>query len=233
MNNMKIIKFALFERNDIDIIDNIDNLYKELSACISDKRNIKEVNIMDDELYVQLNNFRIPIYLCFGKLNRNYSFGKILVDDKLEIVCLWIPLMDSLKHKSPDQLTFKDLVDNFHVNTDRVKHELTHIYDYIKYKRSGNLLGTRAPSEYSEKEYDKYFNDDLERNAYFIQKAIFIKEEIEKGKIEIIEDFDVFMTYMKLGIGKTYFDSLNRKNKKKYISRCYNLYEDLRKKYLD
>lgn len=49
-----------------------------------------------------------------------------------------------------------------------------------------------------------------------------------KSNKEILNDFDIFLAYMKLGVNKVAFDNIIEKNKKKFISRCYMLFDTLR-----
>lgn len=231
---MKVLKYSLFERNDIDIINSVNDLYNKLSECISEKSNLKNVFVSDGELYIELN-YQIPLLICFSKKNKNHSLGEVEIGDNNSskiMQCLWIPMMKKLKNIPLQQITYQNIIDNFHMDESSLKHEMTHMYDIIKHRRKGRL-GSKAPEEYDEKEYIEYFNIDLERNAYFIQSSILVDNLLKEGHLYILKNFETFMKYMKMEFGYFFFENLNKKNKKKYMSRAYSLYEDFKKKYLN
>lgn len=215
-----LLGFKLFERKkDISFILNIEDLYKKMILLIEneiEENNIYAVGYDKSSKYIYLNNFIVPIFIFFEKEAETLSFGEVIVDgDKSP--CLIIPFINNSYMKSINS------------NIEYLKHEIVHLVDYLKYGGFKSIPdGSKIRKEWKESEIEKYFNHPYERNAYFIQGACHIYRML-KTDSSLLNNFKRFLIHMKIGSSEDYFNNLTEKNKKKYISRAYMLFNALKK----
>lgn len=115
---------------------------------------------------------------------------------------------------------------DYSTNRTNVIHELTHLVDTITHGDFQSIPINKTQNEWNDKDVKRYFNHAYERNAYFVEASAKIFKHIKTNR-EILDDFDVFLSYMKLGGPGNAFDNMTDKNKKKFVSRCYMLFDTL------
>ena len=240
---MKYIKsFNLLERNDLSKSDELDNLFDEVISFIENENdfdsNTEILNIpkyirTDDGLYITFENNNFQFFLCFTwSPDISHGYGNTEIKDGRKIKTIFIPI------KKPSTITRDLLLDELKENEFETKHEMTHLYDNIKYKynsiSSTNFLNKAKNIKGSDSDiyYKKYYNTVSEINAYYMMSANNIIKEIKNGNIELLDDFKKFKDYfIKDPSVNNFYFYLYEENKKKFISRCYNLYNDLKVKF--
>lgn len=224
-----LISYKLFERNDIELSNLVNNYYDRMLDDIAKMSNSKSYMILSKDITgFLLTNYVTPIMIIFSKVHNGYGFG-YTIDNEPFIV---IPYSDSnlfLIKRNPDWLGL------FKRHPEIIKHEITHYIDWVKYDRHRTINKIITTSQYTPEQgidsIRKYFNHYKERNAYYIEGSSSVVGLLKKGFLDPLQSFDKFMRFMISDNTKDMKDNLTEKNKKKFYSRCYKLFTDLKSIY--
>jgi hypothetical protein len=228
-----ITTFEIFERQDLDKIDKVNNLFNKIYNFISEEEDFNRIseytgyNIAlrdNDVLYILYDN---DPYVFIAFWNSGSSFGNVNLKNGMDLPVIYVEIDET------------DKIDkNFILNTMKkkrmeIEHEITHLFDK-KYgdKNSGDYLSKSKSSPFGGiYYYKKYYNNTKEINAYYMMSASYMSDKIKEFP-QYLDNFNIFKDHF---INhdesmKQFYFYLTDENKKKFISRCYNLYQDLKNK---
>lgn len=185
---MKYIK--KFERNDLQEFNIINNIYQSILDNVRLKIDNNDFDFNSEyvEFKFNISNYGDMKFLLFWNL-KDCGFGI----SKNGFPFIAIP-------KTSDKIN-TNLIDY----EDGIKHEISHFLDY---KKSGKILSSTTNMLIT-KQYDRYFNDSQEINAYYTQglnKVIkYIQTSNNTTKIKkLLNDFKQFKDF--------FFDNINIRN---------------------
>jgi hypothetical protein len=215
------------EKNDINIINAVDNVYNIIEDEVKSSIETRKMVVSGNSAYFFLSNYITPIAISFEKGRSKQSFGIIeitLLMGVERIPCIFLPLYQGIYNS--ENIHETDFLKALISDSSAVKHEITHLIDYLRY---GSFDSSSQINKeiITDKDVKRYFNHSYERNAYFIQGATSVKKQLDNKNFGVIGDFECFMIFMKIGTGHM-FDKLSDKNKKKYMSRCYQLFQEFK-----
>lgn len=221
-----LFTYNLFERkSDENLIDNVLNIYNDIFELLKVKVKEKKYILSNNTEYFFLLDYKIPMVVAFDKSRKHASFGKIEVGGIFKSESL--PTL-FLKNEYSNEGDFGYLL-SYSASGNDVKHEITHMVDVLKHGDFKSIPDNKTQIDWNDKDIKYYFNHAYERNAYFVEASTKIYKQIEKNPL-ILDDFNTFLAFMKLGGPGHAFKNLTEKNKKKFISRSYMLFDVLKNK---
>ncbi len=211
--NKMILKYKIFlERKDLDESVAINNLYNSIVEEVSNSLNTgKGLKLGNNMIVFELKLYGGNLDIVLIPNLKGAGFGLTSQTKKTFI---------AIPKDSCD-------IENITNYEDAIKHEISHLFDYIK---SGKEL-----SNTSDKNKIDYYNDVQEINAYYTQginKVISLMNNDESYRV-ILADFNKFKNFFLSKI--KCFDDIkslwNEKSMKRLDKRLYLVQQELKEKY--
>jgi hypothetical protein len=208
-----ILKYKFFlERKDLDESVAVNNLYNSIVEEVSNSLNTgKGLKLGNNMIVFELKLYGGNIDIVLMPNLKGAGFGLTSQTKKTFI---------AIPKNSCD-------IENITNYEDAIKHEISHLFDYIK---SGKEL-----SNTSDKNKIDYYNDVQEINAYYTQginKVISLMDNDESYRV-ILDDFNKFKNFFLSKI--KCFDDIkslwNEKSMKRLDKRLYLVQQELKEKY--
>jgi len=208
-----ILKYKIFlERKDLDESVAINNLYNSIVEEVSNSLNTgKGLKLGNNMIVFELKLYGGNLDIALIPNLKGAGFGLTSQTKKTFI---------AIPKDSCD-------IENITNYEDAIKHEISHLFDYIK---SGKEL-----SNTSDKNKIDYYNDVQEINAYYTQginKVISLMNNDESYRV-ILADFNKFKNFFLSKI--KCFDDIkslwNEKSMKRLDKRLYLVQQELKEKY--
>jgi hypothetical protein len=208
-----ILKYKIFlERKDLDESVAINNLYNSIVEEVSNSLNTgKGLKLGNNMIVFELKLYGGNLDIVLIPNLKGAGFGLTSQTKKTFI---------AIPKDSCD-------IENITNYEDAIKHEISHLFDYIK---SGKEL-----SNTSDKNKIDYYNDVQEINAYYTQginKVISLMNNDESYRV-ILADFNKFKNFFLSKI--KCFDDIkslwNEKSMKRLDKRLYLVQQELKEKY--
>lgn len=219
-----IFTFNLFERkSDDNLLSIIQTIYNDLFELLKIKVKNNDYISSDGIDYFLFFDYNIPMVIAFDKTRTHASFGTVQFSNRIGLLPTLFLKNEYSKEGSVSYLISYSASDN------DVKHELTHMLDMLKHGEFKSIPNSKLQIDWNDKDIKYYYNHSYERNAYFVEASTKMFKHI-KTSPEILDDFNTFLSYMKLGGPGEAFNNLTEKNKKKFISRSYMLFDLLKNK---
>lgn len=221
-----LLTYNLFERkSDENLIDNVLDIYNDIFELLKAKVKNKEYVLSNNSEYFLLLDYKIPMAIAFDNSRKHASFGKIEIAGIFKSESL--PTL-FLKNEHSNEGDIGYLM-SYSANGNDVKHEITHMVDVLKHGDFKSIPSNKSQIDWNDKDIKYYFNHAYERNAYFVEASTKIYKHIEATP-SILDDFNTFLGFMKLGGPGHAFNNLTETNKKKFIARSYMLFDLLKNK---
>lgn len=211
-----ICNYKVFERKDIQVSELIDEIYDRTLLTLKDLVKKKEYLDKGDNFYFIIPDQIHPFILRFSTTLNAFAFGET-PDNETPVIFIPSKMGGIFKKKV-------DFVYEFRRDPSSVKHELVHYIDWVKY---GNASSINIQTD------KDYYNHFKERNAFYLESANYVINILRKGNMAPLSSFNTFMKYISEKISDNGVNLIKKnmsdRNWKKFVSRCYILFTDLKK----